>query len=368
MVGHLESGWPAVETHSDPGRECDCVRHSPAFSTAGWVWTTSRFPENGNSSPIGWRTPHSDRAISCSRKGFTYWATLTENFPAAYVRTVVTSELLAAGPFHEALRAAISASGLALDRIRYRLRLRDVSISVPTLSNWQSGRRRPERAESLRALAELEAVLDLPPEALRSLLGPPRPRGRAAHPKGPEAMLKAWGPIEHLLAGVDTASDGRLTRLSQHDRIEVDARGRLVEVASRQVLRASHDGADRWIVVWDAQGEIVAGQHCALRTLNHDRETGMTVAELVFDAPLARGETIIMEYRIVNVGQPDRFVRRLHRTTRDYVLEARFDPSAIPVRCARVESPSWDLAASPTGSVHLIEFNATGTIGLRWHM
>lgn len=294
---------------------------------------------------------------------------MTENFTAAYVRTVVTPELLAAGPFHEALRAAISASGLALDRIRYRLRLRDVSISVPTLSNWQSGRRRPERAESLRALAELEAVLELPPEALRSLLGPPRPRGRAAHPKGPEAMLKAWGsPVEHLLAGVDTSSDGRLTRLSQHDRIEVDAAGRLVEVASRHVLRASHDGADRWIVVWDAPGEIVAGQHCAVRTLNTDPETGMTVAELVFDAPLARGETIIMEYRIVDVGRPDRFVRRLHRTTRDYVLEARFDQAAVPARCARVESSSWDLAASPTGSVHLIEFNASGTIGLRWEI
>ncbi|WP_173135014.1 hypothetical protein [Kibdelosporangium persicum] len=285
---------------------------------------------------------------------------------------MVTPELLAAGPFHEALRAAISASGLALDRIRYRLRLRDVSISVPTLSNWQSGRRRPERAESLRALAELEAVLDLPPEALRSLLGPPRPRGRAAHPKGPEAMLKAWGkPIEHLLTGIDTSSDGRLTRLSQHDRIEVDAGGCLAEVANRQVLRASHDGADRWIVVWDAEGaakppEIIAGQHCRLRTLNTDVDTGMMVAELVFDAPLARGETIIMEYRIAGLAQPDQFVRRLHRTTRDYVLEARFDRAAIPARCARISSPSWDLAASPTGSVHLVEFNASGTIGIRW--
>lgn len=182
-------------------------------------------------------------------------------------------------------------------------------------------------------------------------------------------MLKAWGPpIEHLLAGVDTSSDGRLTRLSQHDRIEVDANGRLVEVASRHVLRASHDGADRWIVVWDAAGEIIAGQHCAVRTVNTDRETGMTVAELVFDAPLARGETIIMEYRIANTLQPDTFIRRLHRTTRDYVLEARFDPTAIPLRCAKIESESWDLTPTPTGAVHLIEFNATGPLGLRWQM
>jgi len=81
-------------------------------------------------------------------------------------------------PFPRALRAAITASGLPLDRIRHRLELRGVSISVPTLSHWQSGRRRPERPESLRALAELEQLLSLPPLALRSLLGPPRPRGR----------------------------------------------------------------------------------------------------------------------------------------------------------------------------------------------
>jgi transcriptional regulator with XRE-family HTH domain len=299
---------------------------------------------------------------------------LTENLRLLTFGVVVTPEIPATAPFHEALRAAIAASGLALDRIRYRLRLRDVSISVPTLSNWQSGRRRPERAESLRALAELEAVLDLPPSALRSLLGPPRPRGRAAHPKGPEAIVKAWGkPVERLLGGVDTTSDGRLTRLSHHDRIQIDQDGRLVEVANRLVLRASHDGADRWILVWDAGRverlpEVVAGQHCRLRRLNVDRDSGLMVGELVFDVPLSRGETIIMEYQIVDIAERGRFFRRLHRTTRDYVLEARFDPRAVPARCARIESDAYDLTPSPTGSVHLVEFNAAGTIGIRWEM
>jgi transcriptional regulator with XRE-family HTH domain len=305
----------------------------------------------------------------------------------AYFLYVVTSsqvapgalaELMADGPFHVALRAAISASGLALDRIRYRLRLRDVTISVPTLSNWQSGRRRPERPESLRALAELEDVLDLPPSALRSLLGPPRPRGRAAHPKGPNAMVEAWGPaVSRLLTTVDMSSDGRLTRLSQHDQIEVDDCGRLCEVANRQVLRASHDGADRWILVWDAGHaerlpEIIAGQHCRLRRLNVDWDTGLMVGELLFDAPLARGETIIMEYRIVypiqSATRGDTFVRRFHRTTRDYVLQARFDPTALPTRCVRLGMTGNELVPSPNGSAHLVEFNVAGTVGIRWDM
>ena len=286
------------------------------------------------------------------------------------------TELLALGPFHVALRAAISVSGLALDRIRYRLRLRDVSISVPTLSNWQSGRRRPERPESLRALAELEDVLDLPPAALRSLLGPPRPRGRAAHPKGPNAIVTTWGKgVEPLLVGLNTASDGRLTRLSQHDQVRVDKAGRLAEVASRHVLRASHDGADRWLAVWDAGHaadvpDIVAGQHCRLRRLNIDPESRLMVGELVFERPLARGDTIIMEYRIVYPRQPsasgDTFVRRFHRTTRDYVLEARFDPTAVPRRCERLQGQA--LGPRSAASVHLVEFNVAGTVGIKWTM
>jgi hypothetical protein len=88
--------------------------------------------------------------------------------------------LLAYGPFPAALRAAIVARGLSLDRIRHRLARRGLSVSVPTLSLWQSGRRRPERAESLRVLSGLEQVLELPSGSLEILLGPPRPRGRGA--------------------------------------------------------------------------------------------------------------------------------------------------------------------------------------------
>ena len=50
---------------------------------------------------------------------------------------------LAADAFPTALRTAIQASGLSLDRIQYRLRARGVSVSVTALSYWQSGRQAP---------------------------------------------------------------------------------------------------------------------------------------------------------------------------------------------------------------------------------
>lgn len=88
------------------------------------------------------------------------------------------SQLLSAGPFDVALRAAIRARGLGLDRIRYRLRGRGTTVSLATLSHWQSGRCRPERPESLEALRSLEDILNLPDGALSRLLGPPRSRTR----------------------------------------------------------------------------------------------------------------------------------------------------------------------------------------------
>ncbi|RZQ63330.1 transcriptional regulator [Amycolatopsis suaedae] len=90
--------------------------------------------------------------------------------------------LLATGPFAAALRAAIRARGLGLERIRYRLRAQGVPVSLATLSYWQSGRCQPERPGSIAALRCLEQLLEVPPGSLVRLLGPPRRAHRAAVP------------------------------------------------------------------------------------------------------------------------------------------------------------------------------------------
>ncbi len=157
-------------------------------------------------------------------------------------------------PFHEALRAAIAASGLSLDRIQDRLSRRGTPVASATLSSWQSGRYQPERQRSLAALAVLEDVLRLPPGALTGLLGPPRPRGRWLPPDGDHPDLaRAWSDHHDLtaaLAALDTRWDDSLTRLSCHNRVDVDADRRVRSMTSRRVLRAEADGADRWIAVY----------------------------------------------------------------------------------------------------------------------
>ncbi|HEX9336393.1 MAG TPA: hypothetical protein VF892_10930, partial [Pseudonocardiaceae bacterium] len=249
------------------------------------------------------------------------------------------ARLLAGGPFPEALRAAIKGSGLSLDRIQHRLQLRGITISVATLSYWQSGRRRPERPESLDALRHLEAVLRVPPNALTALLGPPRPRGRRRHTGRLLPLDVLWGSnasLAGLLTRVNTTCDGMLARISQHDKCSVNAKRQLHTVRASQVLRAEQDGADRWVLVYDWETttkdapQIVGLRNCRLGRVAADHEAHILVAEMVFDRPLATGETLIMDYQVINPVSShgttaDSYFRRLRLPVRDYVLEVQFD-------------------------------------------
>ena len=298
------------------------------------------------------------------------------------------AKLLAGGPFPDALRAAIKGSGLSLDRIQHRLQLRGVTISVATLSYWQSGRRRPERPESLDALRHLEAVLRVPPNALTALLGPPRPRGRRRRDSRLLAMDALWGSmaLANLLTSVDTASDGHLARISQHDRVVVDTTRQIRSVRVSQVLRAEQDGVDRWVLLYDWQTEttdvpqITNLRNCRLGRMVADRNEHLLAAELLFDQELATGETLIMEYEVVNPTSEhtplvDCYCRRLRLPVRDYVLEVKFDPDALPERCQQFSSPAGDvrlarrrnLAISATGEAHTVGLGVgPGLVGIEW--
>ena len=54
--------------------------------------------------------------------------------------------------FAGVLREAVRERGLSLERLRSELSGHGVRVSVATLSYWQTGRSRPERATSLAAI------------------------------------------------------------------------------------------------------------------------------------------------------------------------------------------------------------------------
>lgn len=242
------------------------------------------------------------------------------------------ADLLVTGPFADALRVAIQVRGLSLERLQHRLRMRGAPISVTALSYWQSGRRRPERPESLTALAHLEDVLGLPETALSRLLGPPRPRGRSR--RRDSSARAAW--------------DGSgLVLTAQHDRVDIAPCGGVRGVRSRQVMQATSAGVDRWILCHEtgsAQSAVLpaltAVRSCRVGRIARERTNGVLVAELLFDEPISPGDSIAIEYELI-YPHPTvehthfrRFAERVH----DYVLEIKFPAESPPASCEQFAS------------------------------
>ncbi|MDQ3402531.1 MAG: helix-turn-helix domain-containing protein [Actinomycetota bacterium] len=298
---------------------------------------------------------------------------------------------LAAESFPGVLRAAISASGLSLDRVRHHLSRRGVDLSVATLSYWQSGRRRPERAASMHALEQLEDVLQLPPTTLSALLGPPgRQRRQSTFDRFP-GLADLWAERPEaaaLLSEVDAAVDSVLTRLVQHDRFTIGPNGTPRSVHCLQVMRAEIDDVDRWILMSDwggatGTGMAVSGlRNCTLGQVASLPTTSLATAELLFERPLRRGETIVIEYEIHNRTPPggpppgvEKVSRKFGRPVRQYVLEATFDPSSTPSRCQHVV---FEIGAERPKTVRNLEIGANrhahvvgtdfgpGRVGIRW--
>lgn len=236
------------------------------------------------------------------------------------------ADLLVTGPFADALRVAIQVRGLSLERLQHRLKVRGAPISVTALSYWQSGRRRPERPESLMALAQLENVLGLPETALSRLLGPPRPRGRSRRREQPARSV--W--------------DGSgLVVTAQHDRVDVAPCGGVRGVRSRQVMQASTTGVDRWILCQEtgsAQPAVTAVRSCRVGRIARERTNGVLVAEMVFDEPISAGDSIAIEYELIypHPTAEHTHFRRFAERVHDYVLEIKFEEP--PAACEQFAS------------------------------
>jgi transcriptional regulator with XRE-family HTH domain len=276
------------------------------------------------------------------------------------------------GPFSRALRAAIAERGLSLDRLRRKLAGAGVQVSPSTLSHWQRGKSLPTHDVSMTAVKTLELVLDLPEASLITLL-------RRSWEPTSYADTQLWTNVDSLsamLEEIDTSSSDRLTRLSVHDWYDVDAYGRERTSWTRLVLRATADGVDRIVTVFraDAGGAPVPVvdevRFCRLGQTKQDADSGFVATELLFDHPLATGETAIVEFRTRYAvqGPPARnFDRRFAHPVGQYVLQVSFDPPALPVRCysfARdaVDAPDRDrreLFLGPSATVHLVASNVT---------
>lgn len=260
---------------------------------------------------------------------------------------------LRSGPFEYALQVAIEESGLSLESIRRRLNARGIRVGLSTLSYWQRGRRRPERAESMRAVLAIEDLLGLSFASLMALLGPPKPRGRWAEPQRrtnekADILGEAIIPMGRLLDEFGADVNTQVQQISVHAERWMRANRAWNVERIRRVVTSSADGVDRFVAVNlpdtpDEQPPMIRAVHgCRLGRVRADPTTGMHAAELIFESRLEAGESHVFdyEYRPANGTTGVAQYQYGSRTSlRELVLRAHFDPSALPARCYRMRQP-----------------------------
>lgn len=225
--------------------------------------------------------------------------------PAAELDTA-----LQGGPFHVALRAAIAARGLPLQRVQHHLSRYGVRVGVTSLSYWQQGARRPQRPESLRAVRALEEILHLPDESLIRLLaesddGHGATSARASEGRSYRSLLEASGALEQLLTELECSVDGGLHTLGHHERVRIGARRELSGRESQHIVRAHRDGVDRFVAVHHGDPgcapermTVHALENCRAGRVRRHHDTGVLVAEFLFDTRLRTGETFLFRYGV----------------------------------------------------------------------
>ena len=312
------------------------------------------------------------------------------------------TDALENGPFHRALQLSIAHSGLALSRLEYHLGQRGFHVGRSTLSYWQQGRRRPERADSLAALSALESILGLTPDALSSLLGPRKPRGRwIAHQTGTVGWADMWGPSEDIKQLVITDSRRnaeKLRDISIFERCEIGQDRRMKRLNIHTVTEAYEAGADRALLVYNPDPDVDVSLmklsdlvDCRIGRTRVLPDANFAAYELLFDHSLVEKETYVYSYTIDLEGADlpheeleRRGIARLlatdgqrgfRRSAHFYVLEVRFAAEALPVRCyyvqsARVGDPHHqvaELTINAHHAVHLALQNVpAGVHGILW--
>lgn len=285
--------------------------------------------------------------------------------------------------FATVFRQALRRRGLPLERIRDHLRAQQISISLATLSHWQRGRSQPEKAQSLRAVDALEPLLGLPKGALRSLLGPHRPRG-GTRPPDPATIRGVYGEgsdVEQALGDAFAHFNDGLRALTVQDTICLDEHRTVREISVTTVVQAVRDGVDHLGVVHfldspkagTAVLSVAGGSAPRIRFLE---ELGSVAADIPFGRRLARTETAVVAYTLRYEGEVSwQHERRVTTALRAYLLHVRFHPRAVPSGCwgyhrTRIGADPCQRQPVPVDAFHTTHFLPTrcvpGVYGIEW--
>lgn len=281
----------------------------------------------------------------------------------------------------ELLRDAINERGVTLSWLQAQLSARGNSVSLATLSYWRSGARRPEGAQSMAALEDLEHLLHLEPLALQSLVGPSHRTG----PLGPNQFPLDEETLERAVIAAFEAMDTPYPDLSREvttqSVTEVGPDGAVVSTTTRSVVQGAVGTISGLPFLQLSPGvptpapkfRVSGGGRIGKLYSHPDQEVHGFLIEL--DHPLTAPETTLIEWSAeLAPGSPvlHESGHALARTCRELLMWVRFHPDAIPDWCEAVEETADGQVVTPLPlegrkSVHVARRAfGPGTLQVRW--
>ncbi|MGQ7312553.1 helix-turn-helix domain-containing protein [Microbacterium arabinogalactanolyticum] len=283
--------------------------------------------------------------------------------------------------FAQVLSTAIRERGITLSRLHARLSERGNPVSRATLSYWRSGERRPEGAQSLAAIGDLEEMLDLDPGTLLDRLGPTMrtgPLGSTAFPFDEDPTEQR---VRETFLAMGAAYPDPTRELTIHAVTDVGPDGRVRRRTTRMVVQATSGVVSAIPFVEITTGEptpqpgfeALGGGRISVRHTHPSSEVHGFMFEL--DRPITSPETTMIEWA---VKYPDEFPitdgtgHGVAFQSRELLLWTRFDPAWVPDWCEELEETPAGLTVTPRAldgalSLHAIRRGfGPGALSIRW--
>ncbi|WP_431075078.1 hypothetical protein [Microbacterium phyllosphaerae] len=283
--------------------------------------------------------------------------------------------------FAASFRDAINARGLTLARLHEQLRARGNSVSMATLSYWRSGARRPEGAQSMAALSDIEQLLHLEPGSLTALLGTTNRTGPLGPNQFPLDEQELEQAVKEAFAALGAEYPDTSRELTTHSVTDVDADGNVSYSITRSIVQSTVGTVASIPFLEMTPGvstpapiiNAVAGGRIAARYSHPNGEVHGVLFEL--DVPLTAPSTSMVEWSVeYPPGYPPQREtgHAVARQCRELLVWTRFHPDALPDRIEeRAETPTGtkttQLSLEGRNSVHQVRRAfGPGLLGVSW--
>lgn len=283
--------------------------------------------------------------------------------------------------FAEALRDAIQSRGVTLARLHERLLDRGNPVSMATLSYWRSGARRPEGAQSLAAIAEIEQLLNLDPGDLLDRLGPTMRTGPLGSTSFPFDEEELEGRVREMFFTLGAVYPDPTRELTIHAVTDVGRDGQAVRRTTRLIVQATSGVVSSVPFVELSPGDpfpapafrALGGGRIAATASHASRELHGFLFEL--DQPISAPNSALIEWSVEYAdGSPviDETGHGIAWQARELVVWTRFDPENVPDWYAVAEMTAEGTVVTPKSldgatSVHAVRRSfGPGSLSIRW--